>query len=303
MALSQVQLRSRSGRTAHFAANAARLICNPRMAGLYLRWQASRMALQRSPVSRHGQLRIGNFESFSHFWLWRDGIPPTEMRLLEACRRALPSDRRWIAVDVGAHLGHFALALAAIGFDEVHAFEPVADTYAHVQRNIALNAPFADRITAHALGVADAPGSAVFAIRDRSSGQSRIATTPDPDGSRRVRCSLTSLGEQFANRPEALLGNVKIDVEGFETAVIRGARRLLAERRIMFIYAEVIPQALQEAGSSTAQLITILTAANFAIVCGTKDHWSDFIGCNLAEALGSSGGTRNVLFAHKAVLS
>jgi FkbM family methyltransferase len=303
MGPSQEQLRSRAERSAHFATNAVQLIRNPRMAGLYLRWQASRMALQRSPVRRHGTLRIGNFASFSHFWLWRDGIPAAEMRLLEACRRALPSGRRWIAVDVGAHLGHFALALAAIGFDEVHAFEPVPDTYAHLQRNIALNAPLADRITAHALGLAHAPGSAVFAIRDASPAQNRIATAPDAVGSRRIRCWLTSLDEQFAHRPEALLGLVKIDVEGFETAVLRGAWRLLAERRIMFIYAEVIPQALQEAGSSAAELLTILTAADFAVVRNTEDHRPAFTECSLAEALASSGGTRNVLFAHQAILS
>ena len=137
------------------------------------------MALQRSPVRRHGKLRIGNFASFSHFWLLRDGISADEMRLLDACRCALPSGRRWIAVDAGAHLGHFALALAAIGFDEVHAFEPVPDTYVHLQRNIALNAPLADRITAHALGLADAPGSAVFAIRRFVAG-----AEPDRDSAR-----------------------------------------------------------------------------------------------------------------------
>jgi hypothetical protein len=64
--------------------------------------------LQRGPLHHHHPMRIGNFVSFSHFWSWRDGISPAEMRLLKVCRDALPSDRRWIAADVGAHLGHFA---------------------------------------------------------------------------------------------------------------------------------------------------------------------------------------------------
>ena len=46
---------------------------------------------------------------------------------------------------------------------------------------------------------------------------------------------------------------LKIDVEGFETAVI-GGRGLLAAGRIVFVYAEVIAQALREAGSSAEQL-------------------------------------------------
>lgn len=273
------------------------------MAGLYLKWQLANLALQRSPVHRHGgTIRIGNFSSFSHYWLWRDGIWTAEMRLLKACRRALPSSRRWIAVDVGAHLGHFALALASLDFDEVHAFEPIPDTYRQLQRNIAMNPRLADRVNAHALGVSDGPGSTLFTIHDSSPGQNRMATAADPNGAHQIHCPLTSLDERFADRREASLGIVKIDVEGFETAVIRGAARLLAEGRIMFVYAEVISQALREAESSAAQLVAILAAADFAIVRLVMNPHPTFVQCDLSEALGLSDGTRNVLFAHEAVL-
>jgi FkbM family methyltransferase len=246
--------------------------------------------------------RIGNFSSFSHFWLWRDGIPAAEMRLLEVCRRTLPAGRRTTAVDVGAHLGHFALALAASGFDEVHAFEPIPDMYRRLQHNLELNARLADRVIAHPLGVSDAPGSAAFTVRPDSPGQDRMATADDQCDSHRIRCPLTSLDEQFADRPEALLGMVKIDVEGFETAVIRGAARLLAAGRIVFVYAEVIAQALREAGSSAEQLIEVLTSAKLVLVRLLTFPKPMFIPCSLAEALNASGGTRNVLFAHESVL-
>ena len=303
MGPAQVQHRSRLEQTARFAANITRLVRNPRMAGLYLKWQATQMMLRRSPVHRHqGTVRIGNFFSFSHFWWWRDGISAAEVRLLEICQQTLPSDRRWIAVDVGAHLGHFALALAAIGFEEVHAFEPVPETYSHLQRNIVMNTLLADCVTVHQLGLSDAPGLAVFTIHDRSPGQNRMATTVDQNCSHHIHCPLTSLDEQFADRPEALLGIVKIDVEGFETAVIRGAARLLAEDRIMFVYAEVIPQALQEAGSSPEDLVAILAAANLLLVRLGTPPQPTFIPCSLSEALNNSGGRHNVLFAHEAVL-
>jgi hypothetical protein len=61
------------------------------MGALYLKWQATRTVLQRGPLHHHHPMRIGNFVSFSHFWSWRDGISPGEMRLLKACRDALPS--------------------------------------------------------------------------------------------------------------------------------------------------------------------------------------------------------------------
>ncbi len=294
--------RSRLERTTHVAANAARLICDPRMAALYLKWQATRMVVQRGPLHRHHPTRIGNFVSFSHFWSWRDGVSPAELRLLEICRHRLPSDRRWIAVDVGAHLGHFTLALAASGFDEVHAFEPVPDTYRRLQRNIAMNAQLAARVTAHPLAVSSAPGSAVFGIRDHSPGQNRIATAVDPHDLPCIHCPVTTLDEQFVDRPETFLGIVKIDVEGFETAVVRGAARLLAEDRVMFVYAEVIPQALHEAGSSAAELLATLAAANLVLVRFGTLLGSTFTPCSLPEALDASAGTRNVLFAHESVL-
>jgi FkbM family methyltransferase len=305
LAMGSAQIRHHSllEQTAQMTAKSIRLARNPRMTALYLKWLATQTALQRSPVHRHcGSIRIGNFLSLSHFWLWRDGLSAGEMSLLNRCRGMLPSNRPWIAVDVGAHLGHFTLALAAIGFDEVHAFEPVPQTYRCLQRNLALNVTLASRVTAHPFGVADAPGSAAFTIRDHSPAQNRMATKVDPNGSHHIHCRLTSLDEQFAARPEARLGIVKVDVEGFETAVIRGAARLFAEDRIMFVYAEVIPQALREAGSSAAELVAILTAANFFLVRLAMVSRPAFLPCSLSEALAASGGTRNVLFAHKTVL-
>jgi FkbM family methyltransferase len=294
--------RLRLEQTTHVAANAIRLICDPRMVALYLKWQATRTVLQRGPLHHHHPMRIGHFVSFSHFWSWRDGISPAEMRLLKVCRGALPSDRRWIAADVGAHLGHFALALAAIGFDEVHAFEPVPDTYRRLHRNVALNAQLAARVIAHPIAVSSAPGSAAFGIRDHSPCQNRIATAVDPHDLPCIHCPLTTLDEQFVDQPDTFLGIVKIDVEGFETAVVQGAARLLAEDRITFIYAEVTPQALREAGSSAAELLATLTEANLVLVrFGTLPE-SPFIPCSLPEALDASAGTRNVLFAHESVL-
>ena len=298
----QVQ-HSRLEQTTHLAANAIRLVRNPRMVALYLRWQAARIALQRSPVHNHcGSVRIGNFCSFSHFWLWRDGVSAAEMRLLEFCRRALAFERRWIAADVGAHLGHFALALAAIGFDEVHAFEPAPQTYRRLQRNITMNARLADCVTAHPLCVADIPGTAVFAIREHSPGQNRIATAEDQDRLEYIHCPQTTLDDQFAHRPEAFLGIVKIDVEGFETSVVRGAARLLAQDRIMFVYAEIIPQALREAESSAEDLVASLAAEDLVLVQFVPTASPMLIQCSLPDALDSSSQTRNVLFAHKRVL-
>jgi hypothetical protein len=113
----------------------------------------------------------------------------------------------------------------------------------------------------------------------------RLLQFPPPSRHDRIHCPLTTLDEQFVDQPETFLGIVKIDVEGFETAVIQGAARLLAEDRIAFVYAEVIPQALREAGSSAAELLPTLAAANLVPVrFGTLPE-STFTPCSLPEAL------------------
>ena len=105
--------------------HATRLARSPRMAGLYLRWQATRVAMQRSPcttIAAWADRQLLLFQSFLALARWYSGGRDAPAGGLPAYTARRPTDDRggrW------AHLGHFALALAASGFDEVHAFEPI----------------------------------------------------------------------------------------------------------------------------------------------------------------------------------
>ena len=153
----------------------------PRMAGLYLRWQATRVAMQRSPCTTIAAWARSaasplSVISGSGAMVFRQA----EMRLLEVCRRTLPAGRRTTAVDVGAHLGtsrwHWrqAALMRSTRSNQIR-------TCTGVEQHAELNARLADRVIAHPLGVSDAPGSAAFTVRPESPRQDRMATADQCD--------------------------------------------------------------------------------------------------------------------------
>ena len=60
---------------------------------------------------------------------------------------------------------------------------------------------------------------------------------------------------------------LKIDVEGFEKAVLRGVSQLLSEQRRgpRFIYLEVHPYAWREMGTTADSLLTLLTDGGYVV--------------------------------------
>lgn len=70
--------------------------------------------------------------------------------------------------------------------------------------------------------------------------------------------TLDDLRAELGFRPDA----VKIDVEGYEIAALRGARRLLAEDRPL-LFLEVHPQRIVQLGGSMAELEELLTGAGY----------------------------------------
>jgi FkbM family methyltransferase len=144
-------------------------------------------------------------------------------------------------LDVGSATGAMTLPIA-VGIPGVRvvAFEP-----SRTARRILLDTLAINRVTAvevHDAAVSDAAGTVQFSeMRYDESGRypylpetSTISTDRvDPaHESTRYDVRVVSLDEFFAGRPDArTVRAVKIDVEGFETNVVRGGTRFLAESR------------------------------------------------------------------------
>jgi FkbM family methyltransferase len=136
-------------------------------------------------------------------------------------------------VDVGANIGTYAIAVAAATDAEIVAFEPVPSTYDALVANIALN-HYGGRISAHRVAVDAAAGTVAMTI-GLDTANHIVADRPHDD-STAVPTEAAPLDALLRGAPPTLL---KIDVEGFESRVLDGARDTLADPRLLAIVIEL----------------------------------------------------------------
>ncbi len=144
-----------------------------------------------------------------------------ELRELTA---ALQPDE--LAVDVGAHKGSYLWALSrAVRQGQVFAFEPQPELAEYIREGCAQTG-LANVVVENA-GVSDASGTLTLAIPENrlqeASFEPRLRETHQ---CRTVEVPTVSLDHYFANETRRI-GALKIDVEGHELSVLRGARELL----------------------------------------------------------------------------
>lgn len=169
-----------------------------------------------------------------------------------------------VAIDVGAHVGVFALHMAeAVGpTGMVYAFEPLARNAQLLAMAIAEN-QFAARLQLERAGVSDQTGQATlnFARETLNTGGAYIGA-PDPSlGALAAETvPVVRLDDFDCRRPIRL---IKMDVEGGEPRVIAGAGRLLATDRPTIV-SEIHPEQLRRVcGVGPAAVLDRLTALGY----------------------------------------
>jgi FkbM family methyltransferase len=184
-------------------------------------YQVSSRLLGRRVVARLGErsrLWVEPHRTAASMVLYAN--PPDRPEML-TWRRALGDGDLFI--DVGANVGTYTLWAAEHGA-EVIALEPAADTFALLRENIALNRY---QVTALQVAAGDHCGTARFTA-GLDAGNSLAA-----DGL--AVTELVTIDSLIGDRSVA---GMKVDVEGFELDVLRGAARALAEHRIALLQIE-----------------------------------------------------------------
>ena len=163
--------------------------------------------------------------------------PATHIELIEPLCR--PGD---CVLDIGANVGDWTVSMAArVGpLGKVIAFEPVPYLAETIVKTARVNRHGWVEVQPLALGATD--GTTEFSVERGNSGGSRIGRV-EGDFSQ-ITVNTARLDSFLASRPEITrVDFVKIDVEGFEEAVLQGARASLARFR---------PGLLFESGMETA---------------------------------------------------
>jgi len=125
-----------------------------------------------------------------------------------------------IVLDIGANVGLFALAMTGVNPNTlIYSFEPNPDPYSRLLLNLEAN--HASKVTPVAWAVYSECGQKKFNTAGATTGGSL-----DDHGGSIVNC--TTVDEFCAERGIRSVGVLKIDVEGAELEVLRGAQRVLA---------------------------------------------------------------------------
>jgi FkbM family methyltransferase len=166
------------------------------------------------------------------------------------------------AVDIGAHAGQYALIMAARAGQAgtVVAFEPDPEARALLARNVALNPDVKPPIV-EPLAVAGQDGTVVL-FSGAGSAQSSIARSAASAGGGRavteVTVGVTTL-DRYLRERALTPAWVKIDAEGAEIRILRGARGVLAgDARIV---CELHPYAWAELGDTFEDLLDLVGAS------------------------------------------
>jgi FkbM family methyltransferase len=158
-------------------------------------------------------------------------------------------------VDVGANIGLLSLHAAALvgPSGTIWAFEPNPDTYQRLSRHFEIN-ELTD-VHLHQCGLGSEAGSLTMNVYGRHSGKATLVDQAANSANSmlvEVRRGDEALKELDAAKPTV----VKIDVEGFEVAVLEGLSEVLKGN--VAVIVEVSRRWLELAGTSATRLHELL---------------------------------------------
>jgi FkbM family methyltransferase len=172
-----------------------------------------------------------------------------------------------VTLDCGAHAGQMAALFALVGGDrgKVFAFDPFPQNYLQIEAQKILN----DLRNLHSMrvGVGDRKSKIVASILGQQ-------TTSGGNHSDEIKLDIVPLDDYISCKPTF----IKLDVEGAEVAALRGAQKLLRDRRPR-IFVEVHTQYLAHFGHTLTDLFDAIPAnlyhTRFKIE-GVDREWRDY---------------------------
>lgn len=175
---------------------------------------------------------------------------PFEQSLFTDCLR--PGDT---VVDIGAHIGLYTLQAArAVGpTGRVLAFEPSADNYQLLERNVQANGY--TNVTTRRLAVADRSGHLQLALSAANTGDHSLLSAATA-GRDTETVQVSTLDDEVDGGPVDV---VKMDVQGAEPAVLAGAQRTLAAGDVV-LFTELSPGHLTDWGGTAAYVASLVDA-------------------------------------------
>jgi FkbM family methyltransferase len=159
-----------------------------------------------------------------------------------------------LMVDVGANVGSYTiLAAGAVGANVI-AIEPVPATFRDLAACVRLN-DLAALVELHRLGLSDRPGTLPFTTHLDAGNY--VVSQPSEHA---IEVPVTTLDELIGTRTPTF---IKIDVEGYELPVLRGAHETVQRPEVQAIILET--NGLMEVrGFSSEDALSMLASAGYS---------------------------------------
>ena len=140
--------------------------------------------------------------------------------------------------DVGANIGEYTNELLSIfPTATVHSFEPAAYTFAELKKNVN-----SDRAIINNMGLSDKRGNAVLYYDEEASGAASLYKRQmdyhNVDFSLSEEVKISTVEDYCNEKKIEYIDFLKIDVEGNEIPVLKGAEKLLNSRKVSAIQIE-----------------------------------------------------------------
>lgn len=181
----------------------------------------------------HGKYKFnfnndGDYEEILYHTFWNKYFLSEKNRIQDFLKKGD------VVVDVGANIGLFSLILSDLVEEsgKVYSFEPISLLHKKLNNNINLNG--IRNVTTIERGIGDRESEIEIFLNPEQSGLSSVVVKPgDKFVSQKIK--LTTLDKYFITRKEKI-SFIKIDTEGYEPRVLRGAKELInRDRPIIYI--------------------------------------------------------------------
>ncbi len=202
------------------------------------------------------------------------GTRPVRLKYIDSPHATVRNDVRQInfilekvrpndfVLDIGGHFGQYAVLFSSlVGHSgRLIIFEPDPGARKILLRNLALNG-FADRVEIEAVAIFDQNGEHSFFSLGADSMSSLVRSGLGANaGSPNLvefRVQTSSLDDYLTARGLPAPALVKLDAEGAEINILRGARQLMRSRTI--ILCELHPYAWKEFGTTFDELLNLVS--------------------------------------------
>jgi FkbM family methyltransferase len=165
-------------------------------------------------------------------------------------------------VDIGANQGVFTLFCAAqVGpTGAVIAIEPDPEMFLALEHNAKANAmPW---VELHNVALGSEEGQLRLELSRLNRGDNRLMSSSRKGAEDQITVQVTTLDRILGGRKADL---IKLDVQGWEGAVLKGMTNLLGSSNPPWIHLEISPQLLKEAGSSFTEIHGILKQHGYSL--------------------------------------